>query len=78
LRRGLGQVKRVVVIADGAVWIWNLSQDRFGEAAQRLDFYHAVQHLWAVAAALHGRGTPEAKAWMKPLTRQLKKARAPK
>jgi hypothetical protein len=78
LRRGLGQVERVVVIADGAVWIWNLSQDRFGEAAQRLDFYHAVQHLWAVAEALHGAGTPAAKAWMKPLTRQLKHSQSAK
>ncbi len=31
----LGQVKRVVVIADGALWIWNLTKDRFPEAASR-------------------------------------------
>lgn len=74
LRRGLGQVQRVVVIADGALWIWNLSQDRFSEAVQRLDYYHAAQHLWAVAEALHGAGTPAAKAWMKPLGQQLKKS----
>jgi hypothetical protein len=78
LRRGLGQVRRVVVIADGALWIWNLAGDRFQEAEQRLDFYHAAQHLWAVAEALHGAHSPQAQAWMKPLLKQLKTGRAPK
>lgn len=72
LRRGLGQVERVVVIADGALWIWNLVDDRFAEARQRLDFYHATQHLWAVAEALHGAGSTEAQTWMAPLLKQLK------
>lgn len=35
--RGLGRVQQVLVIADGAVWIWNLVADRFKEATQRLD-----------------------------------------
>lgn len=72
LRRGLGQVERVVVIADGALWIWNLAGDRFAEAKERLDFYHAAQHLWAVAEALHGAGSSEAGAWVRPLLKQLK------
>lgn len=76
LRRGLGQVQRVVVIADGAIWIWNLAGDRFAQAEQRLDFYHASQHLWAVAEALHGAGSPEARAWMNPLLQQLKSGQA--
>jgi hypothetical protein len=78
MRRGLGQVRRVVVIADGALWIWNMVGDRFKEAEQRLDFYHAAQHLWAVAEALHGAGSAPARAWMQPLLKQLKSGRAPK
>lgn len=78
LRRGLGQVGRVVVIADGALWIWNLVGDRFREAQQRLDFYHAAQHLWTVAEALHGAHSPQAQAWMGPLLKQLKSGQAPK
>src|SRR5215213_1555644 len=46
LRHGLGQATEVLVIADGALWIWNLVADRFAQATQRLDFYHASQHLW--------------------------------
>jgi hypothetical protein len=70
--RGLGQAQRVLVIADGAVWIWNLVDDRFQEAVQRLDLYHANTYLWAVANQLHGAGTPEARHWVKPLLKQIR------
>jgi hypothetical protein len=44
-RHGLAQAHKVLVIADGALWIWNLTGDRFAQAQQRLDYYHASQHL---------------------------------
>jgi len=69
---GLGQAKDVLVIADGAVWIWNAVQDRFSEARQRLDLYHADEHLWAVAHELYGKDTPEARQWVAPLLTQLR------
>ena len=45
LRRRLGQAAGALVIGDGAVWLWRLADDRWPQARQRLDFYHAVQHL---------------------------------
>ena len=72
LRRGLGQAASALVIGDGAVWIWRLADDRWPQARQRLDFYHAVQHLAAVGRALFGENPPKLKAWLKPLVRQLK------
>jgi hypothetical protein len=72
IQRGLGQARQVLVIADGAVWIWNLAQDRFPEARQQLDLWHAEEHLWAVAHDLHGRGTPEARSWVAPLLQQVR------
>lgn len=71
-RRGLGQAAGALVIADGAVWIWRLADDRFPGARQRLDFYHAVQHLAAVGHALHGENRAQLHAWLQPLVRQLK------
>lgn len=65
----------MLVIADGALWIWNLVQDRFKEAVQRLDLYHANTYLWAVANELHGTGTPAARRWVKPLLKQIRKDR---
>jgi hypothetical protein len=72
IARGLGQAQQVLVIADGAVWIWNAVQDRFPNARQQLDLYHADQHLWAIAHDLYGRGTPEANAWVAPLLQQVR------
>jgi hypothetical protein len=72
LRRGLGQAAGVLVVGDGAVWIWRLADDRFPEARQRLDFYHAVQHLAAVGRALFGDDQAKLKGWLRPLAHQLK------
>jgi hypothetical protein len=72
LRRGLGQAASALVIGDGAVWIWRLADDRWPQARQRLDFYHAVQHLAAVGRALFGEDQEKLKAWLKPLVQQLK------
>ena len=47
-------------------------RDRWPQARQRLDFYHAVQHLAAVGRALLGQDKPRLRAWLKPLVKQLK------
>jgi hypothetical protein len=72
LRRGMSQCETVLVLADGAVWIWNLVQDRFKDAVQRLDLYHVQQHIWNLAAELYGKATPEASAWAAPYIEGLK------
>ena len=75
-RHGLACAAKVLVVADGAVWIWNLTGDRFAQAQQRLDYYHASQHLWAVAHALHPEDEVAARAWIAPLLKKLKSGRA--
>lgn len=70
--RGLGQAQLVLVIADGALWIWNLAKDRFPDARQQLDLFHVEEHLWAVAHDLHGHGTSQAQAWVAPLLQQVR------
>ena len=77
LQRGLGQAKQVLVIADGAGWIGNLVKDRFPNARQQLDLWHGEEHLWSVAHDLHGRGTPEARAWVEPLLQQVRNDQTP-
>src|SRR3954466_10924720 len=71
MRHGLGQATDVLAIGDGAVWIWNIVGDRFGQARQRLDPWHALEHLWAVAHALHPEDEADAAAWIKPLKEKL-------
>jgi hypothetical protein len=76
--RGLAQAQRVLVLADGAIWIWNLVEDRFKDAVQRLDLWHANSYLWAVANELHGKGSKQARQWVKPLLKQIRNDQVPK
>jgi hypothetical protein len=71
LQRGLLQAETVLVLGDGAVWIWKLAADTFKNARQRLDLYHAKEHLWTLAGELYGQGSPEAEAWVRPYLRWL-------
>ncbi len=54
---------RVVVLGDGAPWIWNLVAEHFPGAVQIVDLYHAKEHVWDVAHAVFGRGTAVGTAW---------------
>lgn len=71
LRRGLTRAAEVLVIADGAAWIWNLVENRFRRSTQRVDLYHVKQHLWAVAGELYDQDKDQARQWLRPLFRQL-------
>ena len=71
LRRGLRQAQKVYIVADGAVWIWNLVEDRFSWAQAGLDFYHASQHLWVVAHELYGESI-QAQQLVGPMLHQLR------
>ena len=69
---GLAVLRRVVVLGDGAVWIWHLAAEHFGERIEILDYYHASEHLWALAHALYGTGTAEAAGWATARLRTLR------
>jgi hypothetical protein len=64
----LAVLREAVVLGDGAPWIWHLAEEHFGRRTEIVDWYHAAEHLWAAARALHGAGTPEAAAWAKAAT----------
>jgi len=60
---GLEQAQQVVVLGDGAPWIWNLVAEHFPGAVQIVDLSHAKEHVWDVAHAVFGRGTKAGTAW---------------
>jgi hypothetical protein len=51
-RRGSEEIRQVVVLGDGAAWIWNLAWDRFPEATQIVDLFHAREHVHDLAHLL--------------------------
>jgi hypothetical protein len=68
-RRGLGRAQSILVIADGAAWIWNVADDRWADATELLDFYHASEHVWMLGRALYGE---EAGPWVEERLHQLR------
>ncbi len=75
---GLAVLREVVVLGDGAPWIWNLAAEHFGERIEIVDFYHASEHAWKVAKALYGEGTVEARTWaIECIEELLKKGAGP-
>jgi hypothetical protein len=69
--RGLGRARQVLVMGDGAPWIWNLAQNRWKGAAQLLDFYHGSQHVWDLGEAVHG-DRELARGWVEKKLHQLR------
>ena len=66
VRRGRLEAETALILADGAVWIWNLAADRFKQARQRVDLHHVQEHLWNLAGELFGPGSEQAKKWVAP------------
>jgi len=62
---GLSRAQQVVVLGDGAVWIWKLVAEHFPDAVQIVDLYHAEEHVWEVAHAVYGRKGQKAEIWAK-------------
>lgn len=76
-QQGLASAKQVVVLGDGAPWIWNLAEQHFPGAVHIVDLYHAKQHVWEVAHAVFGRAAPTAAAWAKTACQSLEQGRIP-
>lgn len=72
-RMGLAKAKKVYVVMDGAIWLWNIFQDRFDSLATgTLDFYHASEHLHALGSALFGPHSDKSRTWCASLLHTLK------
>ena len=57
-RRGIGKAQKIVVIGDGAAWIWELARTHFPLAILILDFYHMMEYLHELSQLLYGKDTP--------------------
>ena len=74
-RRGWEWAATKVVIADGAIRIWNLADLHFPGAVQIVDLYHARQHLAELAALLHPHDAAAKKLWITPMKDLLDEGR---
>lgn len=65
-RQARGQnAAEVIVLADGARWIWTLVEDVVPHAIQILDFSHAKHYLWEAGKLIYGEGSALVAPWVK-------------
>jgi hypothetical protein len=64
IRRGAGHVRQLTVIGDGAAWIWGIANEKFPEATQVVDLYHAREHLHSLAKAVEFMLGDRKDAWL--------------
>ena len=55
----------VVMLCDGAPWIWLETGKHFPTSTQILDYFHAAEHLTTLANARFGIGVKDNKTWAK-------------
>ena len=63
VRSSYGKVKKVVVIGDGAHWIWNMCKELFPDAECILDYYHMTENVYNYAKELFHHNEKKYKKW---------------
>src|SRR6266568_5694924 len=61
----------VVIVGDGAEWIWNRA-NMFVRRCEILDFWHALEHAWEFARLRHGEGSLHADQWVHHIAEDLR------
>lgn len=72
VQQGLENAKEVIVIGDGAKWIWTQADTHFHGAVQIVDWYHAVSKLLEVSDSVYGEGKEEGRLWLDRCKEKLK------
>lgn len=74
IRMGMLEAQKTYLIIDGGLYLWGIYEDRFSNTATaQLDYYHASEHLQALAEAIFEKEQSEEKEkWLRRLRRNLK------
>ena len=62
-KAGYGKIKEVVLVGDGAQWIWNLCEELFPDAVQILDYYHLTENVNNYAKYIYPNDEVTHKIW---------------
>lgn len=73
IRRGMGNVPKVVLLIDGAAGLENMGRLNFKDCVQIVDFYHAMEHAGKVLELLIGKTHPDFKKRQRRWAKRLLK-----
>jgi hypothetical protein len=62
---GADRCSDIVMLGDGAPWIWQETGKYFPRSVQILDYYHLTEHLAVIASDRFGAETAAAREWLK-------------
>ena len=62
-KAGYGKIEEIVVIGDGAQWIWKMCEELFPDAVQILDFYHMSENTHKYAKFIYPDNEVTRKIW---------------
>ncbi len=71
VRRGVTRAAKVIVLGDGAPWIWGIAEEHFPGAIQTVDLYHAREHLVSLAKIAYEVDSVRWKQWLAARVEQL-------
>jgi len=71
VRRGVTRAAKVIVLGDGAPWIWGIAEEHFPGAIQIVDLYHAREHLVSLAKIAYEVDSVRWKQWLAARVEQL-------
>lgn len=69
--RWMGANTTVVIVGDGAEWIWNRAT-WFIRRCEILDFWHALEHAWDYARLRYGDDSAQADRWVHRIAQDLR------
>ena len=72
MQTGHDKARECIVLADGGEWKWNEVRNHFPRSIKILDYFHACEHIYKLAAVLYGEGNPKEKRCAKEHCEKLK------
>jgi hypothetical protein len=74
VKRGVESAEEIIVLGDGASWIWNRIASLFPghKTTEIVDFYHAGEYIWDAGKAVFGEESTETEVWGKQYCHILK------
>jgi hypothetical protein len=70
-RRGLRKAQQIIAVGDAAAWIWGIIITWYAPCVQIIDWWHALQRVWTIAAAVYGEGSADTETWFRALQEHL-------
>jgi hypothetical protein len=72
VQAGVLTAQELIVIGDGAEWIWNIANHHYPGATEILDYWHVCEHIHELAKSYYGDSDPNGDRWAKDHCRWLK------